>query len=198
VFFRNENPSDVARSRLVKLTAAVEHIVNEIPKHDAIKDPAWLKDFKAIHKRLAALQSAQQSSKLDKADLGSEVAAQRERWLAVYGANKLLIRGVLPMRASLSSCRSSSTTLRRSIAHPASPTRAPPLPPNLRLLCRPNLLKPTFSAVAVPCFSLRATLFAASDFEVLPATSIVSFQKPSTGALGCICRYDGCNGLLGG
>jgi 2-succinyl-5-enolpyruvyl-6-hydroxy-3-cyclohexene-1-carboxylate synthase len=95
VFFRNENPSDVARKRLVKLTAAIEHIVNEIPKHDAIKDPAWLKDFKSVQKKLAALQSAQQSSKLEKADLGPEVAAQREKWLAVYGANKLLIRGVL-------------------------------------------------------------------------------------------------------
>jgi hypothetical protein len=95
VFFRNENPSEVARKRLVKLAAAIAHIVDEIPKQDAITDPTWLKDFKSIHKKLEAVKSAQQSSKLEKADLGPEVAAQREKWLAVYGANKLLIRGVL-------------------------------------------------------------------------------------------------------
>jgi hypothetical protein len=95
VFFRNENPSEVARKRLVKLAAAIEHIVDEIPKHDAIKDPTWLKDFRSIHKKLHALKGAQQDSKLVKADLGPEVAAQREAWLAVYNANKLLIRGVL-------------------------------------------------------------------------------------------------------
>jgi hypothetical protein len=95
VFFRNETPSDVARKRLVKLAAAIEHIVGEIPKHDAIKDPTWLKEFKAISKQLEALKGAQQDSKLEKADLGPEVAAQREKWLAVYNANKLLVRGLL-------------------------------------------------------------------------------------------------------
>ena len=95
LFFRNESPSEVARRRLVKLAAAVEHIANEIPKHDAIKDPTWAKDFKAVSKKLDALKSAQQDSKLEKADLGPEVAAARERWLATYNANKLLIRGLL-------------------------------------------------------------------------------------------------------
>ena len=95
LFFRNEAPSELARKRLVKLAAAVEHIAAEIPKHEAIKDPAWLKDFKAISKKLEALKGSQQDSKLEKADLGPEVAAQRERWLAVYNANKLLIRGLL-------------------------------------------------------------------------------------------------------
>lgn len=95
LFFRNESPSEVARRRLVKLAAAVEHIANEIPKHDAVKDPTWAKDFKAVSKKLDALKSAQQDSKLEKADLGPEVAAARERWLATYNANKLLIRGLL-------------------------------------------------------------------------------------------------------
>lgn len=95
LFFRNENPSEIGRKRLVKLAAVVEHIVGEIPKHDAIKDPTWLKDFKASSKKLEALKGAQQDSKLEKADLGPEVAMQRERWLAVYNANKLLIRGLL-------------------------------------------------------------------------------------------------------
>jgi hypothetical protein len=95
VFFRNETPSDVARKRLVKLAAAVAHIAQEIPKHAAITDPTWLKDFKALSKKLDAIKDSQQSSKVEKADLGPEVAAQREKWLAVYGANKLLIRGLL-------------------------------------------------------------------------------------------------------
>ena len=67
----------------------------EIPKHDAIKDPTWANDFKAVSKKLEALKGAQQDSKVEKADLGPEVAAQREKWLATYGANKLLIRGLL-------------------------------------------------------------------------------------------------------
>lgn len=95
LFFRSESPSEVARRRLVKLAAAVEHIVSEISKHAAITDPAWAKDFKAAHKKLEALKSAQQDSKVEKADLGPEVAVQRERWLATYNANKQLIRGLL-------------------------------------------------------------------------------------------------------
>lgn len=95
VFFRNETPSEVARKRLVKLAAAVEHIAAEIPKHEAIKDPSWAKDFKALAKKLDALKGAQQDAKVEKADLGPEVSAARERWLAVYNANKLLIRGLL-------------------------------------------------------------------------------------------------------
>ena len=95
VLFRNESPSDVGRKRLVKLTAAVEHIVGEIPKHTAITDPTWLKDFKASLKKLEALKSAQQDAKTQKVDLGPEVALQREKWLAIYNANKLLIRSLL-------------------------------------------------------------------------------------------------------
>jgi hypothetical protein len=95
VFFRNEAPSDVGRKRLVKLTAAIEHIAGEIPNHSAISDPVWLKDFKAIHKKLEALKSAQQDANTKKVDLGPEVARQRDKWLAVYNANKLVIRGLL-------------------------------------------------------------------------------------------------------
>lgn len=95
VFFHNENPSDVARKRLVKLAAAVAHIVSEIPKHAAITDGGWLKDFKALSKKLESLKEAQHGSRLEKADLGPEVAAQREKWLSTYNANKLLIRGLL-------------------------------------------------------------------------------------------------------
>ncbi|MBK8256994.1 MAG: hypothetical protein IPK82_30505 [Polyangiaceae bacterium] len=95
VFFRGEAPSELARKRLVKLAAALEHIAAEIPKHEAIKDPSWAKDFKTLSKKLETLKGAQQDAKVEKADLGPEVAAQREKWLAVYNANKLLIRGLL-------------------------------------------------------------------------------------------------------
>jgi len=94
VFFRNENPSDIARKRLVKLAGTVQHIAAEIPKHSAITDPTWANDFDALSKKLEALKIAQANAKLVKADLGPEVAAQRDKWLAVYNANKLLVRGL--------------------------------------------------------------------------------------------------------
>lgn len=93
-FFRNENPSVVARRRLVKLAAVVAHIAGEIPKHPAITDPTWLADFTALSQKLAALKETKQGAKLLQVDLGPEVAAQREKWLAVYSANKHLLRGL--------------------------------------------------------------------------------------------------------
>jgi hypothetical protein len=93
-FFRNENPSDVARKRLVKLAGVIEHIVLEIPKHPAITDPTWLADFTSSLAKLEILKNAQQDTKVDKVDFGPEVAAQRLKWLATYGANKHLIRGL--------------------------------------------------------------------------------------------------------
>lgn len=95
LFFKGEAPSVFARKRIVKLIAAVKAIGDEIPKHAAIADPTWLKDFKSIHKRLEKLDTAQRGTKVAKVDLGPEVATQREKWLAVYNANKLLIRGLL-------------------------------------------------------------------------------------------------------
>lgn len=95
LFYRADRPSDVARRRLVKLAAAVKHIAEEIPKHDVISDPTWAKDFKSVSKKLEALKGAQLDAKVEKADLGPEVAAARERWLSVYTANKSLIRGLL-------------------------------------------------------------------------------------------------------
>jgi hypothetical protein len=94
-FFRNEKPSDLARRRLVKLAAAVEHIVEEIPKHPAITDPTWLKDFKALSKKLQDLKGTHLEMKVERADLAPEVAAARDAWLVVYNANKLLVRGLL-------------------------------------------------------------------------------------------------------
>lgn len=94
-FFRDENPSIVARKRLVKLVAVVEHIAAEIPKHPAITDPTWLADFASLANRLSSQKVAAHGAKVEKLDIAPEVAAQRDRWLAVYGANKLLVRGLL-------------------------------------------------------------------------------------------------------
>lgn len=95
VFFRNDNPSDVARRRLVKLAGAVGHIVTEIPRHPAITDPTWLTEFTALEGKLQALKGTQLDAKVEKVDLGPEVAAERDRWLATYNANKMLVRGLL-------------------------------------------------------------------------------------------------------
>ncbi len=95
VFFRNATPSDLARRRIVKLAAAVEHIAAEIPKHAAITDPTWQADFTSLAARLQNVKSDQHDAKVQKIDLAPEVAAERDRWLATYGANKLLLRGFL-------------------------------------------------------------------------------------------------------
>ena len=95
VFFRNTAPSDLARRRIVKLAAAVEHIASEIPKHAAIADPTWHADFKSLATRLQNVKSDQHDAKVQKIDLAPEVAAERDRWLATYAANKLLVRGFL-------------------------------------------------------------------------------------------------------
>lgn len=95
LFFRGERPSDAARRRLVKLVAIVEHIRDEIPKHAAITDPTWAADFQDVAAKLLAVKTATQDAKVEKVDLGPEVAAERERWLTVYNANKHLIRGLL-------------------------------------------------------------------------------------------------------
>lgn len=94
-FFRNATPSDVARRRIVKLAAAVEHIAAEIPKHAGITDPAWHADFTSLSARLQGVKSDQHDAKVQKIDLAPEVAAERDRWLATYAANKLLVRGFL-------------------------------------------------------------------------------------------------------
>jgi hypothetical protein len=97
LFFRGEAPSVLARRRLTKLTAAVGHIVSEIKLNkDKLRDAKlWLSEFEAVHANLEVLEKAQRATKVEKADLGPEVAAAREAWLGVYGANKLLIRGLL-------------------------------------------------------------------------------------------------------
>ena len=96
-FFRGDAPSILARRRLTKLTAGVGHVLAEAKKQKArIRDADhWIADLKQVHGKLEALEKQQRASKVEKLELGPEVAAAREAWLAVYNANKLLVRGLL-------------------------------------------------------------------------------------------------------
>lgn len=96
-FFRGDAPSVLARRRLTKLTAGVGHILAEAKKTKGkIRDAAyWIGELEEIHGKLEALEKQQRASKVAQVEMGPEVAAQRLLWLAVYGANKLLVRGLL-------------------------------------------------------------------------------------------------------
>ncbi len=96
-FFRGDAPSVLARRRLTKLTAGVGHILVETKKSKSkIRDAAyWIGELEEVHGKLEALEKQQRASRVAQVELGPEVAAQRVLWLAVYGANKLLVRGLL-------------------------------------------------------------------------------------------------------
>jgi hypothetical protein len=96
-FFRGEAPSVLARRRLTKLTAGVAHVVAEAGRQKAkIRDAAhWIADLAEAHGKLEALEKQQRASKVERLVVGPEVGAAREKWLATYGANKLLVRGLL-------------------------------------------------------------------------------------------------------
>ena len=95
--FRGDAPSVLGRRRLTKLTGGLAHVLDEARKHeDKIRDAAyWIGELTEAHTSLEALEKQQRASKVAQVDLGPEVAAQRELWLATYGANKHLIRGLL-------------------------------------------------------------------------------------------------------
>jgi hypothetical protein len=97
VFFRGDAPSALARRRLTKLTAGVGHALDEAKKNQGkIRDGAhWIGELGEVHVKLEALEKQQRASRVAQVEMGPEVAAQRELWLATYGANKLLIRGLL-------------------------------------------------------------------------------------------------------
>jgi hypothetical protein len=97
VFFRGDAPSVLARRRLTKLAAGVGHVLEEAKKNNAkIRDGAyWIGELEEVYAKLEALEKQQRASKVAQAELGPEVSAQRELWLATYSANKLLIRGLL-------------------------------------------------------------------------------------------------------
>jgi hypothetical protein len=96
-FFRGDAPSALARRRLTKLTAGVGHVLDEAKKSKAkIRDGAyWIGELEEVHVKLEALEKQQRASRVAQVEMGPEVAAQRLLWLATYGANKLLIRGLL-------------------------------------------------------------------------------------------------------
>lgn len=97
LFFRGEAPSIIARRRLTKLAAALGHIVDEFEKHKSkIRDQAhWHAELSKAFEDLSALEKQQRAARVEKIVLGPEVAAGREAWLAVYNANKNLVRGLL-------------------------------------------------------------------------------------------------------
>ena len=96
-FFQGEAPSVVARRRIVKLVAAVGHVVEALEANKkAVRESAlWLDELKAAHATLGAAEKQQRSAKVDRAVFAPEVEAERQRWLAVYTANKALVTGAL-------------------------------------------------------------------------------------------------------
>ncbi|MFS8065573.1 MAG: hypothetical protein ACMG6S_04295 [Byssovorax sp.] len=96
-FFRGEMPSVLARRRLTKLTAGMGHVLEAAKKNkDKLRDGAyWIGELEEAHLKLEALEKQQRASRVAQVELGPEVAAQRELWLATYGANKHLVRGLL-------------------------------------------------------------------------------------------------------
>ncbi|WP_437599284.1 hypothetical protein [Sorangium sp. So ce590] len=97
LFFRGEVPSVLARRRLTKLTAGVGHIVEELARQKAKIRGAemWLEEIGEVHEKLSRLEKQQRASRVEKLEVGPEVGAARRAWLAVYDANKLLVRGLL-------------------------------------------------------------------------------------------------------
>jgi hypothetical protein len=78
--------------------------VKEIEKHkSAIRDHKhWLDELRPLHAQLETVEKNERASKLTAAELGPELRAAREAWLAVYIANKALITGVLRHAGQLS------------------------------------------------------------------------------------------------
>ena len=95
--YRGDAPSVLARRRLTKLSAGLGHVLSEARTHRAaIRDADhWIGELESAETNLEALERQQRASRVAQVDLGPEVAAQRELWLATYNANKQLIRGLL-------------------------------------------------------------------------------------------------------
>ncbi len=133
VFFRGDAPSVLARRRLAKLVAALEHIVQELPKHAAkLKDSkAWLADLADVHARLAKAEKAERSARVEKLDARPEVAQAREKWLEVYGANKRVVGGVLAHAGKLQLLPAIFDDLAEAhrVSGVSDTTGAPPAPP---------------------------------------------------------------------
>jgi hypothetical protein len=96
-FFRGDAPSVLARRRLTKLAAGAGYVLDEAKKNQAqIRDASyWIDELTTIYTDLQALEKQQRATKVAQVEMGPEVAAARLRWLDVYNANKLLVRGML-------------------------------------------------------------------------------------------------------
>lgn len=97
IFFRGDSPSVLARRRLTKLAAGAGYVLDEARKNQAqIRDATyWIDELTTIYTNLQALEKQQRATKVAQVEMGPEVAAARLRWLDVYNANKLLVRGML-------------------------------------------------------------------------------------------------------
>ena len=73
------------------------HVLAEATKYKAeIRDADyWIDELTAANKSLHSLEKQQRATKVAAVEMGPEVAAARLRWLDVYAANKLLVRGLL-------------------------------------------------------------------------------------------------------
>jgi hypothetical protein len=96
-FFGDDPPSVAGRRRLHKLTNLAAHLLSQIEKHRAqIRDHKhWRDELTPLHEQLEAMEKNDRAAKLTAAELGPEIRAAREAWLAVYTANKALITGLL-------------------------------------------------------------------------------------------------------
>ncbi|WP_437752557.1 hypothetical protein [Sorangium sp. So ce1389] len=97
LFFRGETPSVLARRRITKLTAAVGHIADELERQrEKVRGAdSWLAELREAHEKLVIIERQQRATRVERLELGPEVSTAREAWLAVYNANKSLVRGLL-------------------------------------------------------------------------------------------------------
>ncbi|MFO0649985.1 MAG: hypothetical protein U0326_27440 [Polyangiales bacterium] len=103
-FFGGDPPSVAGRRRLHKLVNLAGEMITAIEKHrTAIRDHKhWLDELRPLHEQLDALERDERAAKRTAAELGPEIRAARESWLAVYTANKALITGLLRHAGQLS------------------------------------------------------------------------------------------------
>lgn len=103
-FFGGDPPSVAGRRHLHKLVNLAGEMITAIEKHrTAIRDHKhWLDELRPLHEQLDALERDERAAKRTAAELGPEIRAARESWLAVYTANKALITGLLRHAGQLS------------------------------------------------------------------------------------------------
>ena len=99
-FFGSAQPSQIGKRRGPKMIGALQHVIDELAPFASAKKPIegverWLKDLTRIHSAAAKVVSQKTKAKVEQRELSPAVANARSEWLAVYGANKSLVEGVL-------------------------------------------------------------------------------------------------------